>query len=139
MPGQAWAAAGASVSFAVQNERFLPTLKSLTASWRIQPPIIVCCDVNSDVQLSEAYAALTPAVGSLDAVAHCIAHAPRAALTPAISTVTREDFTTTMSTSAYSLLEVARRSAPLLKPGSSITTLTFDGSRKVRAIGNCLL
>ena len=71
----------------------------------------------------------------MDAVLHAVAHAPKAALTPALSSVTRDDFLETMSVSAYSLLALTRRVAPLMHNGGSVTALTFLGGERVRLRG----
>jgi enoyl-[acyl-carrier protein] reductase I len=128
---QAWAAAGASISFAIQNDRFLPALRSLTADWPAQPRAIVHCDVQDQTEMTAAFEQLAGFGNTLDAVAHCVAHAPKSALTPALSTVSRDDFTSTMNVSVHSLLDISRRCKPLLSKQASIVTMSFIGANQV--------
>lgn len=130
---QAWAHAGAAVSFAIQSERFLPALRTLTSHWPSPPPCIVTCDVCNDVELESAFQTVSEANTQLHAVLHSVAHAPRAALGSSLSSVTREDFAATLNVSVYSMIALASRCAPLLTEGGSLTALTFGGSQRVRS------
>ena len=129
---QAWRAAGATVAFVVQSQRFVKPVQALTSTWdSVQPPRVITCDVTSDTELDAAFAELA-SCGRVDAVLHAVAHAPKAALTPQLSSVTRSDFQSTLDVSAYSLLAIAQRAAPVMTSGGAITALTFIGGDKVR-------
>ena len=73
-------------------------------------------------------------VGGLDFVVHALAYAPREALSGAYAETSREAFRTTLDISAYSLVAVARRAAPLMKDrNGSIVPLTYLGGERVVA------
>ncbi len=131
---QAWANAGATVSFAIQSERFLPALRALTSHWPSPPPCIVTCDMCNDSELDSAFQTISNVNTQLHAVLHSVAHAPRAALGSSLSSVTREDFSATLNVSVYSMIALASRCVPLLTEGGSVTALTFAGSQRVRAL-----
>jgi enoyl-[acyl-carrier protein] reductase I len=69
--------------------------------------------------------------GRLDMVAHAVAFAPPAALRGRVLDTSWEDFATAQRVSAYSLIEVARETAPLMTGGGSITALSFLGAQRV--------
>ena len=50
----------------------------------------------------------------------------------------RANFMRAMEISCYSLIDVARRAAPLMVEGGSITTLTFQGSQRVTPCYNVM-
>ena len=75
--------------------------------------------------------AIRAAWGGLDFVVHCIASSAKAELKGRWADTTRENFSRTMLVSAFSFTEVARRAAPLMRPGGSMLTLTFGGASRV--------
>jgi len=89
------------------------------------------CNVESDEELDAFAAALGRDLGRVDALVHSIGYAPAAALKGRFVETSREDWATTMSVSAYSLVAAARRLAPLMTDGGSIMTLTYLGSERV--------
>lgn len=136
---QAWSAAGAEVAFIVQSERFVRPVRALVQTWPTPPPTILAADVTSDAELDAVFAELgssspgdaPQAGGRIDAVLHSVAHAPRSALGPTLSSVSRQDFASTLDVSVYSLVAIARRAAPLMRAGGSITTMSFVGGDRV--------
>jgi enoyl-[acyl-carrier protein] reductase I len=89
------------------------------------------CNVESDEELDALGEALGRDWGRVDALVHSIGYAPAAALQGRFVETSREDWRTTMSVSAYSLVAAAKRIAPLMTEGGSITTLTYLGSERV--------
>ena len=86
------------------------------ATWRISPRSIRCSN-NCDGDLGPA------SISS----SHCIAYSAKAELKGRYADTTRENFQRTMLVSAFSFTEIAKRAAPLLRPGGSLLTLTFGG------------
>jgi enoyl-[acyl-carrier protein] reductase I len=66
--------------------------------------------------------------GSLDVLVHAIAYAPAEELTGRFVETSRGGFQTALDVSAYSLIALARRAAPLMPAGGAILTLTAHGS-----------
>lgn len=89
------------------------------------------CNVESDEELDALGAALERDLGRVDSLVHSIGYAPAAALKGRFVETSREDWTTTLGVSAYSLVAAAHRIAPLMTEGGSIMTLTYLGSERV--------
>ena len=71
--------------------------------------------------------------GGLDFLVHGAAFAPREELAAPFVETSREGFRIALDVSAYSLVALARRAAPLMEKrgGGSILTLTYLGSERV--------
>ena len=90
------------------------------------------CDVQSD----ERHRARVRALGAtthdrLDILVHALAFAKREDLDGAFVDTSRDGFALAMDVSAYSLVALTRGGAALLRPGSSVLTLTYYGAEKV--------
>src|SRR4051812_43482722 len=89
------------------------------------------CDVTKDEELT----ALTESLGALGrplhAVVHSLAFANREDLSRPFSETGRAGFQLALDVSAYSLVAVARATAPLMTEGGSLSTLTYLGSTRV--------
>ncbi len=86
------------------------------------------CDATDDAALDRLFERVGQVFGSLDVLVHAIAFAPRQELIERFVRTTREGFHEALDVSAYSLVALARRAAPLMPPGSAILTLTAHGS-----------
>jgi len=122
-------AAGAQLAFSYQGERLRGDLEKLTAD--LPGSRLYDCDVTHAGELERMFSDLRAEWGSLDAVVHAIAFAPRAAMEGRYLDTTREDWLTALEISAYSLVAVARGAEPLLAPGAGIVTLTYYAAEKV--------
>jgi enoyl-[acyl-carrier protein] reductase I len=122
-------AAGAQLAFSYQGERLRGDLEKLTAE--LAGSRLYDCDVTHEDELRRMFTDLRAEWGSLDAVVHAIAFAPRAAMEGRYIETTREDWLTALEISAYSLVAVAREAEPLLAPGAGIVTLTYYAAEKV--------
>jgi len=123
-------AAGAELAFTYQGEGFGKRLEPLAAS--IGSDILMDADVTDDASLDAAFDILGDRWGSLDFVVHAIAYSDKSELTGRFLNTSRANFKHSMEISAYSFIEVARRSHPLMKDaGGALLTLTFQGSNRV--------
>jgi len=86
------------------------------------------CNVESDEDLDRLAVDLERDLGRVDALVHSIGYAPAAELEGRFIDTSREGFRVAMSVSCYSLVATARRIAPLMSDGGSITTLTYLGA-----------
>ena len=122
--------AGARIVLTYQNERLGQNAQKLAPE--LNNPLLLQCDVRNDEEIDRAMESIEQAIGSLDFVIHALAYAPREALSGAYADTTREAFLMALDVSAYSLVAVARRAAPLMKDrNGSIVTLTYLGSERV--------
>jgi enoyl-[acyl-carrier protein] reductase I len=128
---QAAAAAGARLAITYQGDRLEENVRELAAS--LTDPLVLPCDVTSDAQIADLFAAIDREFGGLDFVVHGAAYAPREELSAPFVQTSREGFRTSLDISAYSLVALARGALPLMerRGGGSILTLTYLGSERV--------
>lgn len=126
---KALAEAGAELAFTYQGEAFGKRLEPLAAS--VGSDIMVDVDVTNDESLDAAFATLAEKWGKFDILVHAIAYSDKDELTGRFLNTSRENFKNSMVISCYSLIDVARRAHPMLNPGASIMTLTYQGSNRV--------
>jgi enoyl-[acyl-carrier protein] reductase I len=128
--GQALSAAGARLAFTYQ-ERVGDTVNDLVST--LSNAFTLPCEVTDDAQVDAAFERIDQELGGLDILVHSIAFAPRDALENPFYLTTREAFQTALEISAYSLVLLARRAAPLMEKrgGGSIITMTYLGSDRV--------
>lgn len=121
---------GARLVLTYQNERLGENVRKLEPE--LNNPLLVQCDVQNDDEIDRLMETVQSERGGLDFVVHALAYAPREALSGAYADTSREAFRIALDVSAYSLVAVARRVAPLMKDRQgSIVTLTYLGSERV--------
>ncbi|MBE3560319.1 MAG: enoyl-ACP reductase [Ktedonobacteraceae bacterium] len=128
---QALAAEGAQLALAYQ-ERMEKYVRELAA--KLPGTEVLPCDVQHDDQLDAAFAETSKIFnGGLDILIHSVAFAPQSELENPFVQTTREGFHTALDISAYSLIAMARRAAPLMqaRSGGNILTLTYMASERV--------
>src|SRR3990172_8704895 len=93
---------------------------------------VLDCDVSRDSAIDETVQGISKVWDRLDVLVHSIAYAPREAMDGRFTDVTsREAWRVALEVSAYSLIGLARAVKPLMRPGSSIITLSYYGAEKV--------
>jgi enoyl-[acyl-carrier protein] reductase I len=121
---------GVRLAVTYQNERVKDEVYKLVSEW--DGTLILPCDLTDDAQVEATFARLQQEFGQLNYLAHCIAFAEREDLHGEFRNVSRSGFQTAMEVSAYTLIAVARRAAPLMPAqASSILTLTYMASERV--------
>jgi enoyl-[acyl-carrier protein] reductase I len=129
---QAAAREGASLALTYQGERLEENVRELGATLAA-PPLILPCDVADDAQIDAVFAAIERERGRLDFLVHGVAFADRADLDRPFVETSRDGFRKALDISAYSLVALTRRAAPLMERngGGSVLTLSFLGSDRV--------
>ena len=125
---QAFQREGAKLLLTYQGERLQKSVEELGAA--LGAARTLECDVSNDGHLAN----LTTALSSeerLDIVVHSIAFANQADLSRPFSETSRDGFLLSQNISAYSMVAVARATAPLMKNGGAMMTLTYLGSTRV--------
>ncbi len=122
-------AAGAQMAFSYQGDRLKETLEKLTTN--LSNPLLYSCDVTSDSDLDTLFAHVSEKMGKLDFVVHSVAYTPPSTFEKPFSQTTRDEWKIAMDVSAYSLVAVANRTAPLMTDGGSIITLTYLAAERV--------
>lgn len=89
------------------------------------------CDVTKEEDLQNLTDSLKSLDKPLDVVVHSLAFANRDDLTRPFVETQRSGFLLAQEVSAYSLVAVARATAPVMTAGGSLMTLTYLGSTRV--------
>ena len=129
-------AAGAEMAFSYQGENFGKRVAPLAASVGVDYLLEV--DVSDDASMDAAFADLKAKWGKLDFVVHAIAYSDKAELSGRFINTSRNNFKHSLDISCYSLIDVARRAAPMMTEGGAILTLTYQGSNKVTPYYNVM-
>ena len=113
-----------------QSERQKQTVEDLGAE--LSPSAkIYACDVTKPDEVESLVATLRSDSVRLDAVVHSIAFANREDLSRPFLETSRDGYLLAQEVSSYSLVAIARATAPLMTSGGSIMTLSYLGSVRV--------
>jgi enoyl-[acyl-carrier protein] reductase I len=128
---------GAEVGFSSVESLIEKRVRPLASS--IGSTFVEPCDVQSDAEIARVFERWGEAGHeSLDILVHALAFARREDLDGAFVDTSRDGFALALDVSAYSLVALAREARPLLRPGSSVMTLTYYGAEKVVAHYNVM-
>jgi enoyl-[acyl-carrier protein] reductase I len=127
---QALAREGAQLGFTFQGERIEQGVRDLASS--VNSSLVLPCDVTRDSDLDAVFAACAEAWGGLDILVHSVAFAPPATFEKPFAETARGDFQTALDISAYSLIAMTARAAPLMdkRGGGAVVTMTFNASQR---------
>ncbi len=109
--------AGAEMAFSYQGEMFGKRVEPLAAS--IGVDYLLDVDVSNDASMEAAFADLKARWGQLDFIVHAIAYSNKDELAGRFINTSRDNFKHSLDISCYSLIDVARRAAPLMKQGGT--------------------
>lgn len=122
---------GAELAFTYVGERFKARISEFAQEFGSD--LVYECDVSSDEQINALFADLGKTWDTLDGFVHSIGFAPREAIAgDFFDGLSRENFKIAHDISSYSFPAMVKAAKPLLKPGSSVLTLTYLGA--IRAI-----
>jgi enoyl-[acyl-carrier protein] reductase I len=127
---------GAEVGFSsIESliERRVRPLADSIGSTFVEP-----ADVQSDEDIARVFERYAATHDRLDILVHALAFAKREDLAGGFVDTSRDGFALALDVSAYSLVALTRAARPLLRPGSSVMTLTYYGSEKVTANYNVM-
>jgi enoyl-[acyl-carrier protein] reductase I len=120
---------GARLAFNYQGERLEENVRGLAGE--LPGSLVLPCDVTRDEEIDALFAGVKKEFGRLDLLVHCVAFAQKEDLEAGYLTTSRKGFQTALDVSAYSLVALAQRAAPLMEGGGSILALTYLGSDRV--------
>lgn len=126
---QAFSREGATLVLTYQGERQKQPVEELSRDWEVAG--LVPCDVTREEELAGLTEWLRKLGRPVDALVHSLAFANREDLSRPFVETSRDGFLLAQEVSAYSLVAVARATAPLMTGGGSMTTLTYVGSSRV--------
>lgn len=120
---------GAELAFTYVGERFKDRITEFAQEFGSN--LIFECDVSSDEQINTLFSDLAKSWDHLDGLVHSIGFAPREAITgDFLEGLSRESFRIAHDISAYSFPAMAKAALPMLRPNSSLITLTYMGSTR---------
>jgi enoyl-[acyl-carrier protein] reductase I len=126
---RALAQAGMELAFTFQGEVMRERVTKTVAEMGEVP--LFDMDVTDDAQIDTVYEAVRELWGGrVDYLLHSVAYAPATAMAGSFIETQRADFGTALDISAYSLVALSRRFAPLMENGGSIVTMSYYGSQK---------
>ena len=120
---------GAVVGFSSVESLLEKRVRPLAVS--IGSTFVEPCDVQSDEQIRAVFEKWRAVHGELDILVHALAFARREDLDGRFVDTSRDGFALALDVSAYSLVALVREARELLRPGSSVMTLTYYGAEKV--------
>lgn len=120
---------GANIGISYAGEVLTKRVKPLAES--INCDFVELCDVQDDAQIDATFEKVRDRFGTLDILIHSLAFADQKDLEGRYVTTTREGFRRSLDISAYSLVALAQRAAPLMPNGGSIVCMTYYGAEKV--------
>jgi enoyl-[acyl-carrier protein] reductase I len=121
----------ARLAFNYLDERLEPKVRELVATLDGAGPVWKC-DVQKEDEVDAFFATAGEHFGGrLDFLVHSIAFANREDLEGGFAKTSLAGWRTALDVSAYSLVSLARRAAPLMKEGGAILALTYLGSERV--------
>ena len=127
---KAWSDAGAKLIFNYQGERLKDNVTELAQTFGDDAPLFPC-DVSSDEEIDGFFDQVKGRTDKIDLLLHSVAFAPKEALTGDFLSTSREAFRMSHDISAYSLVALAQRAAPLMTGGGSIVAMSYYGAEKV--------
>jgi enoyl-[acyl-carrier protein] reductase I len=124
-------ASGAKLAVTYQNDRLGENVHELAAE--LTGPLLLPCDVSNDAEMDAVVDGVSKTFGRLDFLVHGVAFADRVDLERPFVETSRDGFRKALEISAYSLVALSRRVAPLMEQGGggSILTLSYLGADRV--------
>jgi enoyl-[acyl-carrier protein] reductase I len=121
--------AGYRLAIVYQNERMEQEAKDLITELPGADGFM--CDLSFDDQIRKLFEEFKTRYGTLHGIVHSVAFAPADELKGEFLNTSREGFRMAHDISVYSLIAVARASAPLMTAGGGIVTMSYFGAEKV--------
>jgi len=126
---QAFSREGATLALTYLGEKQKDSINELAQGMNIAT--VLPCDVTKEDEVLALTDSLRSLGRPLDAVVHSLAFANREDLSRPFLETSRAGFLLAQEVSSYSLVAVARATAPLMTRGGSLSTLTYLGSTRV--------
>lgn len=120
---------GAELAFSYVGERFRERIVDFAREFDSQ--LVFDCDVGDDAQIAALFDDLSRTWPQFDGFVHSIGFAPREAISgDFLDGLSREAYRIAHDISAYSFPALAKAALPMLRPNSSLLTLTYLGAER---------
>lgn len=126
---QAFSREGATLALTYLGDRQKASIEDIAKDLNVTA--LLPCDVTRDEELAALTESLQAMNRPLHAVVHSLAFANREDLNRPFIETGRDGFLLAQNVSAYSLVAVARATAPVMTEGGSLSTLTYLGASRV--------
>ncbi|WP_101067961.1 enoyl-ACP reductase FabI [Roseovarius salinarum] len=126
---RAFRAMGAELAVTYLNERAEPHVRPLAES--LEARIVAPLDVTRAGQAEALFATIADDWGGLDILLHSIAFCPKDDLHARVLDCSAHGFATAMDVSVHSFLRLMRLAEPLMGPGATCMTVSFEGADRV--------
>jgi enoyl-[acyl-carrier protein] reductase I len=126
---QAFSREGAELALTYLGDKQKEAIEDICKDLKVAA--VLPCDVTKDEELAALTESLRTMNRPLHAVVHSLAFANREDLSRPFLETSRSGFVLAQDVSAYSLVALARATAPVMTEGGSIATLTYLGSTRV--------
>jgi enoyl-[acyl-carrier protein] reductase I len=133
---EAFSREGADLVLSYPGEQQKASLEALCAGLNVIA--MLPCDVTRDDEIVQLGEDLSKLGRPLQSVVHSLAFANREDLARPFVETQRDGFLLAQNVSAYSLVAVARATAPLMTGGGSIMTMTYIGATRVIPMYNVM-
>ncbi|MCK6371799.1 MAG: enoyl-ACP reductase [Gammaproteobacteria bacterium] len=130
---EAMAREGAELAYTYQNDKLKERVTELAEQTNSR--LVLPLDVAEDTEIDAVFSRLSAEWDRIDIIAHSVAFAPREQLSGSyVDTVTRDGFRLAQDISSYSFVALAKAARRMLRPGSSLITVSYLAA--VRTIPN---
>ena len=126
---KALSSAGAELILSYANATLAKRVEPIAAE--LGAKLIIECDLSSDAAIQEMGKQIRERYDNLDYLVHSVAAAQADELNKPFHHTSRQGFGLALDISVYSLIAIVKELESLLKPGSSVLTLTYYGAQKV--------
>ncbi|MGI6197581.1 MAG: enoyl-ACP reductase FabI [Candidatus Cloacimonadaceae bacterium] len=126
---KALSSAGAELILSYANATLAKRVEPIAAE--LGAKLIIECDLTSDAAIQDMGNKIRERYDSLDCLVHSVAAAQADELNKPFHHTSRQGFGLALDISVYTLIAAVKELESLLKPGSSVLTLTYFGAQKV--------
>ena len=131
---QALGDAGCRLALTYQGERLQKNVAALAEKYT--DALVIPCDVTSTEQMDGLFSTIENEFGKLSYLIHSIAFARREELEGEFRKTSREGWRIALEISAYSLIDLANRSTPLMEKGGRGSIVALSYLAATRAVPN---
>jgi enoyl-[acyl-carrier protein] reductase I len=120
---------GADVAVTYLNEKSRSYVEPLAS--QLESPLLMPLDVTRQEEVDAVFERIGKEWGGLDILVHSLAWAPKEDLQGGLLDCSAQGFGQAMDVSCHSFIRLARASAPLMKNGGTMFTMSYYGANKV--------
>lgn len=122
-------AEGAQIAMSYAGE--ILTKRVMPLAEEIGCDFVEMCDVQDDAQLDATFEKIKDRFGKIDVLIHSVAFAERDDLGGRFVDISRAGFLKALDISAFSLIALSKRAAPMMSAGGAVISMTYYAAEKV--------